>query len=81
LAHTVDRPEMVPGAAGGPLTTETARQLAALVPQVFVAVTQTLPAVVPQFTIIDVVPCPETIVAPAGTVHVYEVAPLTAVME
>ena len=66
----------VPGVAGVELTV-TARVAAELVPQVLPAVTVTFPAVLPQVTVIDVVPWPAVIDAPDGTVHVYVVAPLT----
>ena len=46
--------------------------LAALVPQLFAAVTLILPfcPVVPVVTVIEVVPAPPVIVQPVGTVHV-----------
>lgn len=56
-------------------------QVAVLVPQVFDAVTQMFPPVAPKVTVILVVPCPELMVAPPGTVHVYDVAPLTGLIE
>jgi len=49
--------------------------------QLLLGVTVTLPEVEPQLTVIDVVPCPDVIVAPSGTVHAYVVAPATAVIE
>ena len=45
-------------------------QLAALNPQALLAVQQMRPEVFPKVTVIDLVPCPETMVAPVGTVHV-----------
>jgi hypothetical protein len=45
-------------------------QVAELVPQVFEAVTQMFPPVAPKVTVILVVPCPELMVAPPGTVQV-----------
>jgi hypothetical protein len=52
-------------------------------PQFEVAETQMLPKVnpAPTFTEIEGVPCPETIVTLAGTVHAYDAAPVTAGIE
>jgi hypothetical protein len=50
-------------------------------PQEFVAVTHRLPPVVPDTTSMVLVPCPEEMVHPAGTVQVYETAPATGCME
>jgi hypothetical protein len=50
-------------------------------PHEFTGVTVTLPDTVPYTILIDVVFCPEDIVVPDGTVHVYEVAPDTGLME
>jgi hypothetical protein len=55
--------------------------LALLAPQALLAVTETAPDVEPKVTITLVVPCPDVILAPEGTLHVYEVAPLTEVMK
>jgi hypothetical protein len=52
-----------------------------LAPQVFPAVTVTLPDIDPTVTVMLVVPCPELITVPAGTVHVYVVAPTTGAIE
>ena len=41
-----------------------------LVPAQSPAVTVTLPAVLPTVTVIEVVPCPDVIIEPEGTVHV-----------
>jgi len=49
--------------------------------QLLLGVAVTLPEVDPQLTVMDVVPCPAVIVAPAGTAHVYVVAPATAEIE
>ena len=70
---------MAPGVAGIEVTV-TAEVEAALSPQVFSAVTETLPEVAPKSTVMDVVPWPEATVAPEGTVQVYAVAPATASM-
>ena len=61
---------MTPGVAGVAMTV-TARVRAALVPQEFPAVTLMFPfaPVPPVVTEIDVVPLPELIVHPAGTVQ------------
>jgi hypothetical protein len=45
--------------------------------QAFVAVTHMVPFVLPDVTVMVAVPCPEAIVQPVGTVHVYEEAPGT----
>ena len=47
-----------------------ARELAALVPQLLVAVTEILPEEAPKFTRMFVVPCPLVIVEPAGAAQV-----------
>ena len=60
---------MAPGAAGG-TDMVTGRVPAPLVPQLLLAVTLIVPPLVPKFTVIEFVPCPETMVAPAGTVQV-----------
>ena len=56
---------------------------AALEPQALAAFTLKLPDEnkLPKLTFIEFVPCPLVIVAPVGTVHVYVVAPATAVIE
>ena len=61
--------------------TDIDKQLYALQPQLLHACTQTFPEMAPTVTLIFDVVCPEVIVQPAGTVHVYEVAPATAVIE
>jgi hypothetical protein len=66
------------GLTGGP--TVTLKHEGALVPHRFVAVTQILPDD-PGVAFIPVVPCPEFIVHPAGTVHVYDAALATAGIE
>ena len=55
--------------AGIPTLSVIAEHPAMLVPQVLSAVTHTLPLTVPKFTVMAVVPCPEAIVAPVGTVQ------------
>jgi hypothetical protein len=75
--HTVTLPLIVAGAAWV-LITFIAWQLAVeITPQLLVAVTQTLPATVPAFTVILLLPCPELMIHPEGTDHVYETAPFT----
>ena len=61
--------------------TVTASVRAGLVPHELFAVTEIFPDVVPNVTFIDVVFCPEFIVDPTGTVHVYPVALVTALIE
>lgn len=73
---------MAPTAAGGPACTLTAK-VADVLPQVLLAVTVTV--YVPEFvqvTVALVVPCPPvTLPPPTGTAQVYDVAPLTALIE
>ena len=57
------------------------KQAALLEPQLLSAVTHILPPAGPTVTPTEVVPCPLLIVHPAGTDHVYEVAPATAEIE
>ena len=54
-------------------STVTVWQLGKLVPQALPAVTHIVPEVTPKVTVANLVPCPEVILAPAGTVHVYTV--------
>ena len=63
-------PVMVPGAAGTEPVVLTVMELTGLVPQEFPAVTDTIPPVALKLTEMPVVPWPETIVAPVGTVQV-----------
>ena len=53
----------------------------ALVPQPLDAVTDIDPEADPKVTFMLVVPCPEVMVEPVGTVHVYVDAPVTALIE
>lgn len=70
---------MAEGVTGFPVTV---RQRAILLPQALLAVTQTEPVTgFPYRTTTAFVPAPEITAAPGGTVHVYDVAPLTAAME
>ena len=55
MAQKVVVPVIAPGVAGAPFKV-IAKVEAALVPQLFVAVTLTLPEVDPKSTVIDVVP-------------------------
>jgi hypothetical protein len=61
-------PAIVPGVAGG-FVTVIGRQREELVPQIFVAVTQTSPLAVPIVTVIALVELPPVIVAPLGSVQ------------
>ena len=72
---------MVTSATTVPVTL-TLSVLAALVPQEFPAVTEIVPfwPVVPDVTVILVVPLPPVIVQPVGTVQVYVDAPVTPVI-
>ena len=60
---------MVLGIACALGDTLTARHFCGLVLQLLLAVTQTFPPEVANVTVMDVVPCPAVILAPAGTVH------------
>src|ERR1035437_8994232 len=53
---------------------------ALLVPQSLPAVTETVP-VGPVVVVMEIVPCPDNIIHPGGTLHVYVVAFDTAVIE
>ena len=53
----------------GGAVNEMERVCAALVPQLLLAVTDTLPLVVTKLTTIPVVPCPDVMAAPEGTVQ------------
>jgi hypothetical protein len=80
LAQTVAEPLIVPGVVGIP-NTVTVIQDAELLKQVLESVTQMLPPADPTVTVMEVVPCPEVIVHPVGTVQLYERAPLTGLMK
>jgi hypothetical protein len=67
--QAVGVPVIIPGVAGTAFSV-IACELEADVPHVFVAVTDTLPAVEPNVTVALVVPWPAEMLAPAGTVHV-----------
>lgn len=54
------------------------RSLVGLFPQALEAYTSKLKSEVPTVNVIVLVPWPDVIVFPAGTLHVYEVAPGTA---
>ena len=80
VGHTVGIPAINPGVIGVAGLTVTPRELAELVPQLFVAVTLILPfwPVLPDVTVIEFVPTPPVIVHPVGTVQVYDEAFATA---
>ena len=80
-AHAAEGPVIEPGAAGATVDTVTASVEAPLVPQPLDAVTDMLPAALPDVTVMEMVPWPAVIDHPAGTVHEYESAPGTAVTE
>ena len=69
-------PEIVPGVAGLAGSTVTAIDEGDVVPQELLATTLSVPSspVEPEIKFIDVAPCPDEIVHPAGTLHVYVVA-------
>jgi hypothetical protein len=69
-AQTVVGPEISPGIAVLTDTIWTKRQLGGLEPQLLPAITQILPEVPPAVIVMVVVPCPEFMTVPAGTVHV-----------
>ena len=79
--QTVAEPVMAPGWAGAAGLTVMLLEDAELLPQVPVAMTDIDPVVDPVVTEIDVLPCPELIVQPDGTLQVYPVAPTTAPIE
>ena len=62
-------PVIGPGVDGAVPVKETSTVLAAEVPHEFEAATATFPPELPKLTTMEVVPCPETIVAPDGTVQ------------
>ena len=70
--HCSAEPLIAPGVAGVAGLTVTAKVLAALVPQLFVAVTLIVPfwPALPDVTVIELVPAPEVIDHPVGTVQV-----------
>ena len=72
---------MIDNVAEGAVLIVMVALLAELVPQLLVAVTETVPAVDPMETVIEFVPAPEVMVAPAGTVQLYDVAPATEATE
>jgi len=68
LAHTVPAPVIEPAAATVGVTVTALLELVPL-PQLLLGVTLTFPEVVPQVTVIEVLPCPAVMLAPAGTVQ------------
>ena len=80
--HCAAVPVIAPGVEGAAGDTVTVTELDPLVPQLLPAVTEMLPLFpyAPVVTVIDVVPAPAVIVQPVGTVQVYVVAFVTALM-
>lgn len=76
----MDVPVIAPGTEGVELIL-IVKVWSAEVPHGLEAFTVIFPAVAPAVTVILVVPCPAVITDPAGTDHVYEVAPLTEAIE
>jgi hypothetical protein len=81
--HCAAVPAIKPGNAGVPGETVTAVDDDKEVPHEFPAVTVMFPfcPADPDVTVIELVPAPEVINQPVGTVHVYDVAFATAVTE
>jgi len=68
LAQTGLVPVILPAAATVGVTVTALLALVPL-PQLLVGVTLTFPEVVPHVTVIEVLPCPAVMLAPAGTVQ------------
>ena len=67
--HGDCEPSITQDVNGGVVVGVFAMVLAFPAPQPFEAVTETSPAVLPAVTVIEVVPCPETMVQPVGKVQ------------
>ena len=79
FVHTLAEPVIAPGVAGVAVGIMLPVEEAALVPQAFDEVTDTVPAPAPIVIVAEIVPCPPVTDHPAPVVdHVYDVAPATA---
>jgi hypothetical protein len=67
--HTEAEPDIVPGVPTVVLTVTGRQVCPLLMPQELVAVTQMFPVEVPALTPIELLPCPEMMYHPLGTVH------------
>lgn len=67
--HGCVLPEIGPGVGGTAAEGSTTRMVAGPVPQLFVAVTDITPVLLPAVTVIAVEPCPDVMVQPVGTVQ------------
>jgi hypothetical protein len=70
----------VPGAVIVLLMVTSVHDCEEIVPHEFCAVTQILPALLPEVTLMEAVPCPLLMVQPVGTVQLYCTAPGTVDM-
>lgn len=68
---------MAPGACMVVVIETGRHELAELLPQTFTADTQMLPPTDPAVTVMLFEPCPDVMVHPVGTLHVYDTAPFT----
>ena len=77
--QTFTGPEILDGVEGLAVTTVSDLQEGALLPQPLLATTQIDPEFCDELklTVTELLPCPEVIVAPAGAVQLYELAPAT----
>ena len=78
--QTLLAPVMLPGVDGIEVTA-IACELASLVPHPLTPTTLILPEPVPKVTVMEVLPEPDAMLAPPGTVQLYEAAPATGLIE